>query len=337
MKRPLLVAFVVAGVCLVAASAYFFSALNQPLKVSSSDYLLVQRGASLNSVVTSLETQLPVSTFVFRVYARLTNAQGLIKAGEYDVSSGVTSIQLLDKLRSGDVVQRQVTFPEGWTINQWIEQIAKVPYLANNSRAEVEASLGDLASWEGTVYPDTYAYTRGEKAFDVMGRARQKMNQVLDEVWQSRTALAEVMSKQDVLILASLIEKETGYEPDRGLIASVFNNRLSLGMRLQSDPTVIYGIPDFDGDLRRSHLRLKHPYNTYVVEGLPAGPICNPGLASLEAAVNPPSSPYLYFVAQGDGRSYFSTSLEEHNRAVKQYQKAGRVKDYRSAPPSTSN
>ncbi len=158
------------------------------------------------------------------------------------------------------------------------------------------------------------------------------MEEVLAETWQSRPDNAAVTSPDDALILASIIEKETGFEGDRGLIASVFSNRLNRGMKLQSDPTVIYGLKEFDGDLKRRHLRITHPYNTYVIEALPVAPICNPGRESLAAALNPEHSPYLYFVARGDGTSQFSETLEQHNQAVVQFQKAGRVENYRSTP-----
>ena len=249
----------------------------------------------------------------------------------------MTPAELLFLLRSGDVIQRTVTFPEGWTTAQWLKLLAQTPFLRRDNPAEMVDMITDLAAWEGRLYPDTYAYTRADSAFDVIKRARRKMESELTELWQLRSNTAEVASAEEALILASLIEKETGYGPDRAIIASVFNNRLRRGMKLQSDPTVIYGLEDFDGDLKRSHLGAVHPYNTYVHRGLPAGPICNPGRASIQAAVQPQASPYLYFVAQGDGRSYFSTSLQEHNAAVSRFQKAGRVEKYRSAPPVETN
>jgi UPF0755 protein len=240
-------------------------------------------------------------------------------------------------LRSGNVIQRTVTFPEGWTVSEWLKLLSSTELLTGNDLAAAEAILSDLSNWEGRLYPDTYAYTRGERSLDILNRAKQKMDKILLEVWATRSVDAAVKSPNEALILASVIEKETGYEPDRPLVASVFNNRLARGMRMQSDPTVIYGLKDFDGDLRRRHLRIDHPHNTYVHKGLPTGPICNPGLASLKAAVDPPASPYIYFVAQGDGRSYFSTSLDEHREAVNRFQKEGRVKAYRSTPTADKN
>jgi UPF0755 protein len=331
----LIVALVLVGT--VALSASYV--LTRPLNISDTEYLLIKRGDSLGSLAGMLtrEGWLASPQVMFQAYGRMTLARGHIKAGEYQVDPGMTPLELLTLVRSGNVVQRTVTFPEGWTVSQWLEHLSNNELLIENDQAVAESILSDLSKWEGRLYPDTYAYTRGESSVDILNRAKQKMNQMLVEIWASRSVEAAVTSAEEALILASVIEKETGYEPDRPLVASVFNNRLIRGMKLQSDPTVIYGLANFDGDLRRRHLKLDHPYNTYVHKGLPAGPICNPGLASLKAAVDPPASPYYYFVAQGDGRSYFSTNLDEHRKAVNQYQKTGRVKDYRSAPAADSN
>lgn len=331
--------FVVVLVLVVSSALFASYLLTRPLNISDTEYLLIERGNSISSLAGKLarEDWLTSPHVMFQAYGRMTLARGHIKAGEYQIDPGMTFPELLSLLRSGNVIQRTVTFPEGWTVSQWLEHLQSIELLIENDQDLVERILLNLSEWEGRLYPDTYAYTRGESSLDILNRAKQKMDQVLVEVWASRTIDAAVMSAQEALILASIIEKETGYEPDRPLVASVFNNRLVRGMRLQSDPTVIYGLVDFDGDLRRRHLRLNHPYNTYVNKGLPAGPICNPGLASLKAAVDPPASPYYYFVAKGDGRSYFSTNLDEHRKAVNQYQKAGRVEAYRSAPAVKTN
>jgi len=335
MARLLIVALVLAG-CAALFASYL---LTRPLAISDTEYLLIERGDSISSLTEKLaqEDWLVLPKVMFQAYGRATLTRGHIKAGEYQVDLGMTPLELLTLLRSGNVIQRTVTFPEGWTVSQWLEHLSSTEHLIENDQTAAERILSDLREWEGRLYPDTYAYTRGESSVDILNRAKHKMDQVLVQIWASRTADAAVTSAEEALILASVIEKETGYEPDRPLVASVFNNRLARGMKLQSDPTVIYGLADFDGDLRRRHLKLVHPHNTYVHKGLPAGPICNPGLASLKAAVDPPASPYYYFVAQGDGRSYFSTNLDEHRRAVNQYQKTGRVEAYRSTPAVDTN
>lgn len=308
---------------------------DSPLNTQAEETLLIQSGESLSRLGDRLESSgwLPWPQLLFKLYSRLTSNQGHIQAGEYVIDQGMTVPQLLRTLRNGEVVQRSVTFPEGWTVEQWLRLLAETEYVSGASRAEIILQLGALSELEGQLFPDTYSYTRGERAVSILSRARRKMTQVLDEVWQSRSRHSAVPSAKQALILASMIEKETGYEGDRRLIASVFSNRLNRGMKLQSDPTVIYGLENFDGDLKRRHLAVKHEFNTYVIDDLPIGPICNPGRSSIEAAVNPEASGYYYFVAKGDGHSQFSETLEQHNRAVVQFQKNGRVKNYRSTPP----
>lgn len=312
----------------VGAASYM---LHQPLRVTSdSDFLILEKGQNLNSLIQELiERQwFAAPALVLKIYGRLTEYQGFLKAGEYSVDSSMSAAALLAKIRKGSVVQRNVTFPEGWTVEEWLLHLNKTEFVV----ADVETLIAE--EWEGWLYPDTYAYTRGEAASEVLARARRKMQDTLKAAWRARSDATAVKTEQQALILASIVEKETGLPADRPIIASVFTNRLERGMKLQSDPTVIYGLSNFSGDLKRSHLRVDHPYNTYVIPRLPKGPICNPGLAAIEAVLNPPSTPYLYFVAKGDGSSYFSTSLDEHNDAVNRFQKAGRVKNYRSTPKS---
>ena len=312
----------------VGAASY---TLHQPLSVSSdSDFLILEKGQNLNDLVYNLVERewFTAPALILKVYGRITEYQGFLKAGEYSVDASMSAVALFSKIRNGTVVQRNVTFPEGWTASEWVKHLSNTEYV----RVDVETLSPD--EWEGWLYPDTYAYTRGEAASEILGRAQRKMQGVLETAWRGRSGATSVKTEQQTLILASMVEKETGLPSDRPIIASVFTNRLERGMKLQSDPTVIYGLNDFSGDLKRSHLRTNHPYNTYVVSGLPKGPICNPGLAAIEAVLHPPSTPYLYFVAKGDGSSYFSTSLEEHNDAVNRFQKAGRVKNYRSTPKS---
>ncbi len=312
---------------------------NRKLSIDTAQTLLIQPGDHLRGLGRQLAAKgwLPWTVFQFDVYNRLTANRGHIKSGEYLLEPGLTVPQLLNKLRSGEVIQRAITFPEGWTTEQWLAALSANPVLKDNSPEVLVRSLGDLRALEGHWYPDTYLFTRGDSALSILNRAKRAMDTALATSWSNRSDQTAVETPEQALILASMIEKETGYEGDRKLIASVFNNRLRLGMKLQSDPTVIYGLEGFDGDLKRRHLSLAHAYNTYVIDNLPAGPICHPGLASLEAALNPAPSAYLYFVAKGDGRSHFSETLEEHNRAVVQYQKSGRVENYRSAPPIESD
>lgn len=333
MKKLWIAALIIA----VGFGLFLSHQFSRPLNISEPQFLIVESGEGLARLTTKLSRAgwLPLPSLLFRAYGRATASKGHIKEGEFKLNPGMTSVDLLALLRSGEVVQRTVTFPEGWTTAQWLTHLSNTPLLREN--IDDQNGIGDLPLKEGHLYPDTYSYTRADSADDILQRARRKMEDVLAAAWLERSDSAEVTSIDEALVLASIIEKETGFGPDRPIIASVFNNRLARGMKLQSDPTVIYGLVEYSGDLRRSHLRIDHAYNTYVHRGLPAGPICNPGLASIYAALQPPASPYLYFVAQGDGRSYFSTSLEEHNDAVNRFQKAGRVEQYRSAPTTEPN
>jgi UPF0755 protein len=253
-----------------------------------------------------------------------------IKAGSYAIDAGTTPRQLLDKLVQGDETLEHVKLIEGWTFRQWRAELAKAPRLkpatAGWSEAQVMAALGrpGLAA-EGRFFPDTYAYSRGVSDLTVMKRALAAMDVKLVSAWAERAEGLPLKTMDQALILASIVEKETGRAADRGLVAGVFNNRLRIGMPLQTDPTVIYGLGEaFDGNLRRVHLQTDTPFNTYTRNGLPPTPIAMPGLAALRAAVRPQTTQALYFVARGDGSSAFSDNLADHNRAVNQFQRGQR-------------
>ena len=250
-----------------------------------------------------------------------------IRAGSYAVETGVTPRSLLDKLVQGHETLETVRLIEGWTLRQWRAELAKAPRLvpasAKLSDAELMAALGKPGvAAEGRFFPDTYAYSRGASDLAVMKRALQAMDRRLQAVWAERAPDTPLKSADDALTLASIVEKETGTPGDRGLVAGVFVNRLRLGMPLQTDPTIIYGLGEaFDGNLRKRDLQTDGLYNTYLRTGLPPTPIAMPGLASLRAAVRPEPTKALYFVARGDGSSVFSETLADHNRAVNRYQR----------------
>ncbi len=253
-----------------------------------------------------------------------------IRAGSYEVHAGVTPRELLAKMVRGDEVLEAVRLIEGWTFRQFRAALASAPNLrqtiAGLSDAEVMAAVGSPDKpAEGWFFPDTYLYSRGVSDLTVLKRAHAAMQRHLDRAWAERAPGLPLKTADEALILASVVEKETGLEADRGKVAGVFVNRLRIGMRLQTDPTVIYGLGEaFDGNLTRRHLETDHPFNTYTRAGLPPTPIAMPGLASLRAAVNPEPTTALYFVARGDGSSAFSDSLDAHNRAVNRYQRGGR-------------
>ncbi len=251
-----------------------------------------------------------------------------IRAGSYEIGRGVTPMALLNKMVRGDEMLAVVRLIEGWTFRQFRAELAKAealkPTTASMSDEQVMAALGAPVgvSPEGRFHPDTYAYSKGSSDLAVLKRAYRAMQSRLDAAWQARTPDTPLRSADDALVLASIVEKETGLGADRGLIAGVFVNRLRLGMPLQTDPTVIYGLgAAFDGNLHKRDLLADTPYNTYTRSGLPPTPIAMPGKAALLAAVRPDPTKALYFVARGDGRSEFSDTLAEHNRAVNQYQR----------------
>ena len=219
-----------------------------------------------------------------------------------------------------------ITFPEGLTFATWLEILAADSRVTQTglSADDLAAAVGHEGSIEGWLFPETYRFETGTTDLELLTRAYRKMQAVLAEAWAARTVDGILESPRDALILASIVEKETGRPEDRELIARVFLNRLEIDMRLQSDPTVIYGLGEsFDGDLRRRDLRNPHVYNTYAHRGLPPGPICMPGRAAIRAVLHAAEAPYFYFVARGDGSSQFSVTLDEHNAAVNRYQRGG--------------
>ncbi len=250
-----------------------------------------------------------------------------IRAGSYEVETGITPRRLLAKMVQGDEALEQVRFIEGWTLRQLRAALAQAPHLkpttAEMSEAQLMAALGAQGqAAEGRFFPDTYRYSRGVSDLTVLKRAHRSMQQRLNDAWAQRAPDTPLKTADEALTLASIVEKETGTAADRGLVASVFVNRLRIGMPLQTDPTVIYGLGErFDGNLRKRDLLADTPYNTYTRGGLPPTPNSLPGLASLRAAVRPEASKALYFVARGDGSSVFSENLADHNRAVNKYQR----------------
>ena len=250
-----------------------------------------------------------------------------IRAGSYVAPRGTTPLQLLQKMVQGDETQEHVRLIEGWTFRQWRAELAKAKSLKQTtavmSEAEIMAVLGaDGQSPEGRFFPDTYAYSKGVSDLTVLRRAYRAMQRRLAQSWEDRAPDTPLKSMDEALVLASIVEKETGASVDRGMVAGVFCNRLRLGMPLQTDPAVIYGLGErFDGNLRKKDLLADGPYNTYTRAGLPPTPIAMPGMASLRAAAKPEPTKALYFVARGDGSSHFSENLAEHNRAVDKYQR----------------
>jgi UPF0755 protein len=253
-----------------------------------------------------------------------------MRAGTYSIERGVTPPQLLERMLRGESIMEVVRITEGWTFKQMREALAQAPSLKPTTKdmsdAQLMAAIG-LANTppEGRFFPDTYHYSRGATDLSVLRSAQQMLQKKLEAAWAERAPGLALKSMDEALILASIVEKETGTEADRAKVSSVFNNRLRIGMPLQTDPTVIYGLgAAFDGNLRKKDLQTDTPYNTYTRKGLPPTPIALPGGNSIKAALQPAPSKALYFVARGDGSSVFSDNLADHNRAVNKYQRGGK-------------
>ncbi len=287
----------------------------------------VGQGATLSKVAADLEEQRVVpSALYLRILGRFWKG-GHIRAGEYQLEAGLRPMEVLEQLRHGKVVQHRLVIPEGFSNRDIIHLMAQkgwddIGVLLSDPKTREKFGIKH-PSMEGWLFPDTYFYSQGESAMTLVTRMVERTRKVLDEAWNKRAkgVDAQLRSPYEALIFASIIEKETGQGSERPRISAVFHNRLKIDMKLQSDPTVIYGIPDYDGDIKRKHLTTPTPYNTYTQHGLPPTPIANPGRAAIEAALNPIVSKELYFVARGDGSKThrFSKTLKEHQHKVKLY------------------
>jgi len=310
-----------------AGSAWWWVNHSLTLKTSLVD-LAIEPGDSPRTVAqAAVDAGVDTSPQALYWWFRLSGQDRLIKAGSYEFEGDLTPATLLAKLVRGDAAMRAVTLVEGWTFKQVRAALRKAEQLAPDTQGlEPELIMQQLdrpgQGFEGRFYPDTYNYAKGSSDLAVLKRALRAMDVHLAAAWQTRQSDTPLKSPADLLTLASIVEKETGLASDRPMIASVFINRLRLGMPLQTDPTVIYGMGDsFDGNLRKRDLQTDTPWNTYTRGGLPPTPIAMPGKAALLAAAQPANSRALYFVARGDGSSQFSENLDAHNRAVNKYQR----------------
>lgn len=315
---------------LIAAGALYYDyqrTLGQPLVTGSEPVTLeVPRGTSFRQISARLvELGMVDRPHWLRVWGRISDQAGRIQAGEYAVTPGMTAPELFERMAAGDVIHYSFTLVEGWTFRQALTALhshpAIEPSLKGLSDAEILERLQvDAAHPEGLFYPDTYRFPRGTSDVEFLRWAYRQMQQRLHAEWEQRAADLPMKSPYEALILASIIERETGKPEERGRVAGVFVRRLQTGMRLQTDPTVIYGLGEgFEGRLRTVHLRTDTPYNTYTRHGLPPTPIAMPSGAAIRAALNPEDGKELYFVSRGDGSHHFSETLQEHNRAVRKY------------------
>jgi UPF0755 protein len=322
------------GIVLLAAAAaagYGAWYAGSPVRIAKYPVEVeIPRGAGFRTAIEQLEKSgIAIRRYEFELLARAHGKVREIKAGSYEILQPVTPLELLQKLTRGDVTQAEVRLLEGWTFAQIRAALDASPYLRHEttgmSDADILARLNVTEMHpEGLFFPDTYLFGKGASDLAVLRRSYGAMARHLKEEWEARDTTVPYRSPYEALIMASIIEKETGQAGERDMIGGVLVNRLRIGMRLQVDPTIIYGLgAAFDGNLKRSHLLEDGPYNTYTRAGLPPTPIAMPGLASLRAAVRPGKTDAMYYVSRNDGSSHFSRTLEEHNRAVARYQLRG--------------
>jgi UPF0755 protein len=329
VRRFLLTVFLLGALSVLGAGAWGLWWVYQPLRLPAATVdLSIEPGTLPRGVAQAVaDTGVDVNPDLLYLWFRVSGQDRAIKAGSYELEAGLTPHRLLSKLARGEEALRAVTLVEGWTFKQYRAALAKEGQLKPDSSAMTDEALMTLLGRpgqhpEGRFFPDTYTYAKGSSDVAVLRRAMRAMDKRLAAAWSQRTPQAVAKTPEQALILASIVEKETGKGADRPMVAAVFNNRLRVGMPLQTDPTVIYGMGDaFKGNLRKIDLQTDTPWNTYTRPGLPPTPIAMPGKASLLAAVQPAASKALYFVARGDGSSQFSDSLDEHNRAVNKYQR----------------
>ncbi len=313
--------FILGG--LGAFRAHQFAQYANPSEVS----VVINKGASVKKIADQLKEQNIIrDALLFEAFVRLFSKGRFIRAGEYEFAQGLKLRGIVERLLCGKVLRHKLTIPEGFRASEICALlVAKKMTPADACLARVQ-DIGFLkepagaTSLEGYLFPETYFYERDDTLVSLLEQMTQLFYQKVENAL-TRSDRQTTRPLHQLVTLASIIEKETAVAQERRLIAGVFVNRLDRGMLLQSDPTVIYGIDNYDGNIRKSDLEKDTPYNTYTRTGLPSGPICNPGLASLEAAINPERTPFLYFVAKGDGSHHFSETLTEHNRAVSEYQR----------------
>ena len=307
----------------------FYWLVSSPLRlaVDPVDFHIAPGSSMRGAARVIADAGVAIDPWVLIALGRILKIEANIKAGSYQIGQGVSALELLNKLTRGDVTQTDIAFIEGWTFRQMRNRLDAHPDVRHDSTSLTDAEIMQKLGVEGTMaegqfFPDTYLFAKQSSDLDILARAHRALQQHLVREWGSRAAGLPYQDPYQALIMASIVEKETGQDAERSLVAAVFVNRLRRGMLLQTDPSVIYGMGEkFDGNLRKRDLQTDTPYNTYLRAGLPPTPIALPGLASLQAALHPADSQALYFVARNDGSSQFSRTLDEHNQAVNRYQR----------------
>ncbi|MAK56272.1 MAG: aminodeoxychorismate lyase [Pusillimonas sp.] len=309
----------------VAGAAWYWATSPANMQVDPADYR-IETGTGVRGVARAMnEAGIQINEDLFVIMARLSGRDVLLKAGAYEARQGDSPWVMLERMASGDMTQTRITLLEGWTYKRIREALAEHPDVRQTLNGVDDAQLLEklgvnYPSPEGLFFPDTYVFTPGTSDFDILRRAYVAQKSLLEKLWPQRNSDIPLETPYQALIMASIIEKETGHAADRDRVSGVFANRLRLGMPLQTDPTVIYGMGEkYQGRIRKRDLTTDTPWNTYTRNGLPPTPIASSGRAALEAALNPESHKYLYFVSRGDGTSEFSENLRAHNRAVAKY------------------
>ena len=325
LKRFIWLFIALVSTCLISATYWVYRPL--PLVSETVDLSIEPQTTVRGIAKAAVSAGIEVNAQVLLVFLKLSGESRALRAGSYEITNGESAFDLLRKLSRGQESLKAISLIDGWTFRQFRVALAKAEGLKHDTKdlsddaLMTQLGLPGVAP-EGRFFPDTYTYGKGTSELHVMQRAANAMTKQLAAAWGQRHTDIQIKTIDEALILASIIEKETGRESDRTTISRVFHNRLAIGMPLQTDPTVIYGMFDnFDGNLRRADLRTDQPWNTYTRKGLPPTPIAMPGRNALKAAVQPAPSNALYFVAKGDGTSQFSATLEEHNSAVNRYQR----------------
>jgi UPF0755 protein len=338
VRRFFLTIFLLASFVALGLGAAGLWWLNQPLRLPAPSVdLSIEPGTTPKGIAQAVvDTGVDVPPQLLYLWFRFSGQDRQMRAGSYELDRGITPRTLLSVLVRGEEATRSLVLVEGWNFRQVRAALAKAdqlkPDTLGQSDEEIMARLGRAGMHpEGRFFPDTYTYSKGSTDFALLQRAMRAMDKKLDAAWAARSPNISVKTPDEALILASIVEKETGKAQDRAEVAAVFHNRLRIGMPLQTDPTVIYGMGTrFDGNLRKKDLQTDTPWNTYTHNGLPPTPIAMPGKAALLAAVQPAQSKSLYFVSRGDGTSQFSGSLDEHNKAVNRYQRGATDPNQRS-------
>lgn len=324
-----IVTLLISGMALIGSVEgwAFYRFVSAPLSsISAPKVITIPAGSHAKQVANILyENQIIHHPTWFYWWLRMQEKGHLLKAGEYEIQPGWHLEDLIDHLISGKSIEYPVTFISGHTMMQSLKKMRQLENIQHSLPSDINLKalaekLGITESAEGQILPETYYYRSGEKDTEILLRAHKKLQKVLQKAWQTRQKDLPLKSPYEALILASIVEKETGYEPERPMIAGVFINRLRKKMRLQSDPTIIYGMGDrYDGNIRKKDIRKKTAYNTYRINGLPPTPIALPSADAIQAVCQPAKTSALYFVAKGGGQHYFSKTLQEHNRAVRKY------------------